>query len=435
MTSPCSLVSVGASAEGVFATIPNRAAFRGKAQRRVNGPARFRKPLIHSFIAGVATAVTFFPATLSAAPIVYSFERRADTSAQFSTFSPNIGLNAGGTVVFQATQDATLNLTGIFTVVPGGTPVELVNTAGPFSDFDFSVAINAVGAVAFHGTLDDGSEGIFTVARGAAPVLVARSGQDGFAGFGRPTLNASGTVAFVGFGGGVRGIYTAPAGGTPVQRLSNAGPFDAFYFNAPITDAGRLAFTASLDNGSGSLSTLEPDGSLAEVANTDGPIVSLFNQGQPAVTDTGRVAFAAQLDLGGEAVYLEISGGSPVEVLNTDGVFEDFLGVDINAAGLLAFGAIVDGENTIRLFVQQPGESPQQLIGAGDTLDGSLVAGVSFGFPLLNDAGQIAFVAYLEDGRQGIYVASPVPEPFGLGVVGAVMLTVFRRQRVGGRRT
>lgn len=388
-----------------------------------------QRRLIRRILASVITAAAFFPAASSAAPIVYSFEQRVQASpGPLSFILPNVGLNAGGTVSLMTNPGPDEN--AIYTVAPGGSPVELANTAGPFSRFDYIGQINAGGTVAFQATFDGGGEGVYTAAPGGSPIQIARTTSGGFTGFARPSLNASGTVAFIGFGSGnIKGIYTAPAGGAPVQRLNTAGVYANFFFDTPITDAGKVGFVASLDNGAQSLATLQPGGSPVQVASTNGPISNLLNQGPPALTDTGFVAFAAERDIGGEAIYLSVSGGTPTEVVNTNGAFSDFFGVGLNASGLLVFGAILDGENQFRLFVKQPGEPPQQLIGRGDALDGSVVTGVGFGFPLVNDSGQIAFLAGLEDGRQGIYVASPVPEPSGLLVVGALMLMAVRRRR------
>ena len=57
---------------------------------------------------------------------------------------------------------------------------------------------------------------------------------------------------------------------------------------------------------------------------------------------------------------------------------------------------------------------------------------IDFRNPSINDSGQIAFVAELDDGTRGIYLASPVPIPasawlFGSGLFG--LFGIARRKK------
>jgi hypothetical protein len=73
------------------------------------------------------------------------------------------------------------------------------------------------------------------------------------------------------------------------------------------------------------------------------------------------------------------------------------------------------------------------IIASGDPLFGSTVANVFFTEGGLNDNGQVAFVAQLEDGREVVVRAQPVPEPSSLvlGVTGALFgLGYWWRRRV-----
>ena len=368
-------------------------------------------------------AVGLIPFSSFAQSLIYSFERRVTVADPFSLIY-SAGISEAGTVAFLAQLSA--GGQAIYTAAPGGAAVQLANTSGPLDSFSFSGEINTAGTVAFAATLDNGTRGIYTAAVGGAPIEVARTGVNGFTFLSRPSLNASGTVAFPGETSGQRGLYTAASGAAPVRKADDSGPINLFGADSPITSAGKIAFLAVRDAGNEAIYTLAPGGSPVELVNTSGPTSSLYNHGVPSLSDAGYVAFAAGRDAGGDGIYLSVSGGAPLEVVNTNGIFSEFLGTDVNAVGLLAFTAILDGGNTTAVYYRQLGQTPVRLIGPGDLLDGSMVTGISPGGSILNDAGQIAFVATLVDGRSGIYVASAVPEPSGLVAIGALTLVAIR---------
>jgi hypothetical protein len=71
-----------------------------------------------------------------------------------------------------------------------------------------------------------------------------------------------------------------------------------------------------------------------------------------------------------------------------------------------------------------------KVISAGDPLFGSTVSFVNVGVHGLNDAGQIGFRYTLADGRQGIAVANPVPEPGSAALLALGALGFVLRRRV-----
>ena len=124
------------------------------------------------------------------------------------------------------------------------------------------------------------------------------------------------------------------------------------------------------------------DGSSIQTAATTGAAYSGFGS-FASVTTNGGVSFAATLTAGGQGIF---TGADPI----------------VN-----------------------------HVIRTGDMLSGSTVTSVAYYMGAMNDTGQIAFVVMLADGRQGVYIATPVPEPAHLlalaGVVGSV--GVWRRRQ------
>lgn len=125
-----------------------------------------------------------------------------------------------------------------------------------------------------------------------------------------------------------------------------------------------------------------------------------------------------------EEVVLEES--SPFSRLGSSG---------INADGLIAFwSALDDGGSGIF-------SSIEPVIEVGDMLCGSSVTrlnlndfGEELGNLALNDPGQIVFHFELSDGRQGIVVASPIPEPTAAGLlVSAFWYFCIRRSKTSRR--
>ena len=322
---------------------------------------------------------------------------------------------------------------GLYTAGPVGSPVQKAVTGPQFSSLDSSsVGINAGGTVTFQGTATaTGASEIYTAAPSGTVTRVATTQSGGgFVGLLQPSINAGGTVAFIGFpSAGVTSVYAAPPGGSPTVIASPGGTITNFAHTVPINAGGTVAFFASVTGGEG-VYTLAPGGSPVQVANTAGAFNDFFNQGRVALNDAGKVAFVASLDAGGQGLYTVTPGGSPVEIANTAGPFSSFGSPSINALDVLTFSADLDAGGR-DFYVLPPGGSFTRLIGTGDPLDGSTVAG--FTFPsnryALNDAGQIAFTASFADGRQGIFVATPVPEPTSLALLGVVRWRAILRRR------
>ena len=103
--------------------------------------------------------------------------------------------------------------------------------------------------------------------------------------------------------------------------------------------------------------------------------------------------------------------GTPTVVADTTGAFAffGFRPPSINNDGDVAFHATLD-DGTSGIFV-----GSDQVIGTGDTLDGSTVQNLTFYEEGLIDSGQLAFVATLGDPntpegfRMAVFRATPEP--------------------------
>ena len=90
-----------------------------------------------------------------------------------------------------------------------------------------------------------------------------------------------------------------------------------------------------------------------------------------------------------------------------------FRGPKINDAGTVVFQAQRFGTTDAGIFTG-PDPVADRVITQGDALDGSTVVAVDINLDL-NRHGQVALLAVLDDGRTGLYLASPAAFIFADG--------------------
>jgi hypothetical protein len=231
-------------------------------------------------------------------------------------------------------------------------------------------------------------EGVFTGAGGSLAAL-AKTGDaspvGAFTAFGQTAISGT-TVAFAGFHNSASGIFTNSGGvTTTIVKTGDAAPAGTFQIlNSPAIDGSAVAFWGSYPGG------------------TD-----IFTSSGGVITTIAKTGDAAP-----SGTFTSFSNGSG-GVLTSPGISD----------GTLAFDAHYSGGHGI--FVGSGGPLTT-VIKSGDALFGSNVSVLDFngtGFDV-DGSGRLAFAYQLTDGRQGIAIAAPVPEPSSCVLVGCASIAI-----------
>lgn len=387
----------------------------------------------------ILIAALFTPLVVLAQTSLYTFSNVADTSntSPFTAFSDFPSINDAGTVAFRASFDF-----GAFNVFTGpstgGGPYNDVTQNGPFISTAFEPVINNSGTVAYYAWEQFGPHAIFTApADGNGPVVTVVDNSAGnFTDFSFPVLNNSGTVGFLAtLSGGGKGVYSSSASGGALTPVADTSSTFSDLSKPSISSAGVLAFRGVLKTG--------PTGIFSAAASGAGSITSVVdNSGTfsdfrgPAINGAGTVLFQATKTAGGSGIYTApVASSHPVTTIaESNGVFSNFVNsnsslygpnveIAINDSGAVAFFANL-ANGGFGLF---NGANPltNKIIGNGEVLFGSAVVNLAFSSGSLSDSGQLAFFYQLADGREGIAVANPIPEPSTAVLVVVCMACYF----------
>ena len=349
---------------------------------------------------------------------------------------------------------------------------KIADNTGEFAQFRVPF-LNNNGTVAFTGILDNGDEGVFTGHGGPLTTIAISSFND----FNPPTINNRGQVAFMlredNSGAGI-GVFVGD-GGSLIPIADSSGPLGDMNSVPYINNRGDVVFWSKLDAGGegiflgntngGPLVTItdtqsEPDNTLGSAPsinasggiaytkhfglpiNSDGLFLSkngnvttlvdpfsgfnVFSNSGTMINDPGTTVFhAASLGSNLPGVYTaDANGITPVALNDPAAMLLNPRTPAINNRGTVAF--VADFQGNPGLFVG-PDPVEDQVISVGDTLDGQKVIGIDF-LRGMNDRGQLAFTAILENNRQGVFVANPVPEASTIVLlgIGLVVLSIWR---------
>ncbi len=265
---------------------------------------------------------------------------------------------------------------------------------------------------------------------------------------GRPAVNDLGQVAYLRTQSNVSGVTKAlEVRNNTVSQTYWTTSANADYNISQISNTGRVVYSETTSavpstttvftadaNGSrqnfGRGSSLPGINAANEIAFTQERQILIGNspsnlqsipltgtmqvQASVAVNDSGKVAFIAadsSLVNSGYNVYTGQAGSAPVMVASADGFgsLSSTL-VSINGHGELLFIGTV---GVVRGIYSTAKGLDSPIIKVGDSLDGSIVTGLSVSADAFNDFRDIGFLATLQDGRNGVYYGelTAVPEP------------------------
>lgn len=392
---------------------------------------------------GLPTAALALGWALLAAPAeaTYTFTKIADTNdSRFGNLTGQIdnfdyiAINRSGTVLFtgQRTGSYRIVLTG-----DGDTITTIATTnllpSGTVSPQVFGTAINDQGTVLVM-TRRINEEfsvfvGLFTInGETTTPIIdVSQIGE-----LRNPVFNNNGTIGYYGRSGVISldsSLYASRAGA--ISRISVEPVVNpAVFLNVNDQDAFVLTGREQLASGRTNLNLYKLESStLTRLATTD-PALSLnpfLNLSYPTINNLGTVAFAGQVGAGVREAWQLLtinSEGSQTVVaefsLANDKPFRRILGplstrpiFALNNQDQVAFVAAPVGQG-IALFAG-PDPENDKVIAVGDELFDSTITRLEIDTKSLNDAGQIAFIAGLADGRVAVVRAepavAPTPEP------------------------
>ncbi|MGH0033333.1 MAG: DUF7453 family protein [Myxococcota bacterium] len=393
----------------------------------------------------------------------------ADTYGAFL----DVTLDEAGRVAFSAPLGSGFPAAGVW-LDPGSGPVLRFRdgeaapppVTGTYIGLGSMVGLDGAGRLAVPIVVNTGSggvNGLFLDTAGSDSTLLAEGDPaptappgtldldlNGLSPFG---MNAAGDVSFfsgTNAGAGPSGVFVRAAAGG-VSRVAQqgdllgAGP-DAFqgFGTTSLNDAGQVAFAASLAGGSASEGLFLDSGSGAATLALDvdtapdtggGTFVDFL---MPQVNAGGRVLFLSNV-AGGTATggaFLASPAVSAVAVENqvvpgagpiTTMSLPDLAGDD-SVALSLGFGS---GPVLAGVYVHASGAFDPVALDGESPPDTGGATFASFGFVDQNDAGQVAFVATLDDGRTGVFLASPAPHvpalpALALAATGALLVLAAR---------
>lgn len=363
----------------------------------------------------------------------YTFTKVADSARD--DFDPNnftcASINDRGDVAFRAgrtSADGLNSFDGIYRANADGTITTIAEDPRrkKFGFLGNFPSINDLGQVSFAANLRSGSDQAILRGDGKKLVTIATTSKEfNFFGF-DTSVNDSGEVAFKaeldpefdfaeglfsGSGGKITTHYLnstdASLDGEPVRFGGNDS-------RPAINDAGDIAFDETIQPNFDSGIFVGQEGIFRTIAAPGSDFSRSF--GEPTLNAGGTAAFETSFFDENEQFVTAIvtgNGGALATVADTNGPF-GFFGFrppSINDGGEVAFLAILDDFQTTGIFTG-PDATEDRVIATGDQLDGGTVSNLSFCEEGLNGSGELAFIATLDEAegfRTAVFRATPAP--------------------------
>jgi len=361
--------------------------------------------------------------------IVRTGDRAPDGGAYTVLADP--ALNDRGDIAFGAETDRRQAAQGLYLRRDGRTTLlaavgRQLSTGGEFHTLS-DVVLNNRGTVIFLGrTTDRTARLVLYAARGGRIRPVVVTGQPApsggvFTDFANPTINDSDVIAFVGRtnGTGTEGIYTNVEGTTATAVMGGwpaptGGLFLFFLDGSPaLNNRGQIAFdAATTEHATQGLYVLS-DGRIVPLVTTDdtAPAGSPFTEfGFVSLSDSGTVSFVGRTAQSSVREALYATGRDTLVTLARQGQL-----VDGTAMTTFINAAMDDAEDVAFEpgIAQFPDVYPHTiylarrsgvvtLVHEGERAPGGGRFS-AFSQPLLNNRGQVVFVAETDDTHHGIY--------------------------------
>ena len=376
--------------------------------------------LVFALVSGLAMVLgAMLSAAQAQAAPQYDFTKVADSAED--GFDPNnfgcASINDPGDVAFRAGRvagDGFNTIDGIYRADADGGLTTIAQNRKRFDFIGVNPSMNDRGGVSFAATLDGGNYVILRDNGQRQETIATTAGKFNFFGF-DTSVNNDGVVAFKAelderfdFD---EGLFSGRGKRVTTHYLTSTSDFDGSDSRPSINNVGNIAFDESINFDSGNF--VGRTGNFQTIAAPD-PDVSV---GTPVLNDTGTAAFERSFFDEANQVFEIVTGnGAPLTtVADTRGDFASFgfRPPSLNDNGDVAFLADLDSGGS-GIFVG-PGPVEDRVIGTGDTLDGSTVQNLVFCEEGLNDSGQLAFIAQLEDPdspegfRVAVFRATPAP--------------------------
>lgn len=316
---------------------------------------------------------------------------------------------------------------------------------GSFVGFSGFMRLDGSGRAAYAAILTGSVDGIFLDTAGTDSVLIAEGNAApvppggtlaaAIASIGFFGMNTAGDVAFrsnVTGGTSSQAVFTRSALGVLAMRagagtsvFGGSETFVSFSNSLALNDANTVAFEATTSGGPASPGLFTRSvGSTLALARAGNPAPNtgggtLVNFLYPAINASGSVAFLSNVTGGTSAGGLFVASPTVTSIVVAGQVIPGAgptttiaslpdIASDGSVAMSLAFGS---GPVTGGVYVHDAGSfTPVAL--AGETApDSGGATFASFGFLSRNNAGRVAFVGTLSDGRSGIFLAKPAAAP------------------------
>ncbi|KAA0213987.1 MAG: hypothetical protein DYG94_03050 [Leptolyngbya sp. PLA3] len=272
---------------------------------------------------------------------------------------------------------------------------------------------------------------------GALEQYFAPGGPEGVSGFSSLSITSDGALGYRGdFGSEQKNIIDEFVSGVRTQTQV-ANTFDGLYsylFSPKLNDARQMAAKVFPQAGGQAIYRWEPGGSRTLIAQT-GAIYNAFVN-SIALADNGLIAFSGRRTADARWQVMRADGTSETLIAQggdlgiVDSSIANFPPV-VNSDGLVALRAsdavstalwVGDGDGLVKLI--EYGQSIDTDIGPltfGFDFGGLTGKQVMNGAIAINDDGQVAFAAFLNNGTIGVFVATPddtcAPDFTGEGVL------------------